>query len=149
MIERGEGEMVSLSIILLTTTVHWFLPAIPVSWRPNVLGCYISSSHYKQSQFNISHLFAHIVFSIWPIFRIISGVTTPGRSGPGSNANEGVLHIPQISKAGPSLWDGLMSYPRHSLGCVTPSQWYSRCIRQSQPTELRWHWIIQEGWYAI
>ena len=27
----------------------------------------------------------------------LSGATTPGQSGPGSNGNEGVLHIPQSS----------------------------------------------------
>ena len=31
--------------------------------------------------------------------RALSGATTPGPSGPGSNGNEGVLHIPQ----GPSI----------------------------------------------
>ena len=44
MIERGEGETVSPSIILLTTIVCWFLLAIIVRWWPNVLGCHISSS---------------------------------------------------------------------------------------------------------
>ena len=39
----------------------------------------------------------HIVCSIWPIDRIPSGVITLG---PGINCNDGVLHIPQISKAG-------------------------------------------------
>ena len=42
-----------------------------------------------------------------------SGTTILGQSEPGSNSNEGVL---QISKAGASLSDGLMSYPGHSLG---------------------------------
>ena len=27
----------------------------------------------------------------------LSGATTPGQSGPGSNGNEGVVHIPQNS----------------------------------------------------
>ena len=39
-------------------------------------------------------LFAHIVCSIWPIIRNLSGATTPGLSGPGSHGNVGVLHIP-------------------------------------------------------
>ena len=51
-------------------------------------------------------LFAHC--SIWPIDRNLSGATTPGQSGPGSNGNEGVLHIPQSSKARASPLDGLM-----------------------------------------
>ena len=46
--------------------------------------------------------------SIWPI----SGATTPCQSGPRSNGNEGVLHIPEnasITEASPS--DCLVSYP--------------------------------------
>ena len=42
---------------------------------------------YK-SQFNTSHLFAHLD-------RTLSVITTPGQSEPGSNANKGVFHIPQ------------------------------------------------------
>ena len=38
------------------------------------------------------------------------------QSGPESDGNELVLRIPQISKAGASSSDGLMSYPGHSLG---------------------------------
>ena len=45
------------------------------------------------------------------------GATTPGQSGPGSDGNEGVLRIPQISSiAGTSTSDCLVSYPGHSLG---------------------------------
>ena len=41
-------------------------------------------------------LFRTIQFSsIWPIDRTLSGATTPSQSGPGSDGNEGVLHIPQ------------------------------------------------------
>ena len=36
--------------------------------------------------------------------------TTPSQSGAGSNGNEEVLHIPQISKAEASPSYGLMSY---------------------------------------
>ena len=35
--------------------------------------------------------------SIWPIDMTLSGATTPGQSGLGSDGNEGVLHIPQRS----------------------------------------------------
>ena len=54
--------------------------------------------------------------SIRPIDRTLSGATTQGQSGPGSDSNEGVLHIPQISsitEASPS--DHLMSYSGHLL----------------------------------
>ena len=47
----------------------------------------------------------------------LSGPTTPDQSGPGSNSNEEVLHIPQssiITVASPS--DCLASYPEYSLG---------------------------------
>ena len=64
----------------------------------------------------------HTVCSIWTINRRLSCTTTPEQSGPKSNGIEGVLHIPQIFKAGASLSDGLLSYPGHSLGmgCLTP-----------------------------
>ena len=45
--------------------------------------------------------------------RTLSGTTTLGQSGPGSNGNEGVLLIPQSSKAGASPSDCLMSYLGH------------------------------------
>ena len=41
----------------------------------------------------------YAVSSIQPIDRALSGATTLGQSGPGSNGNEGVLCIPQ----GPSI----------------------------------------------
>ena len=48
---------------------------------------------------------------------ILSGATTPGQSGPGSNGNEGVLRIPHSSStAGTSPSDCLVSYLGHSLG---------------------------------
>ena len=63
----------------------------------------------------------YILCSIWPINETISGGTTPGQHGHGSNGNEGVLFIPQISKAGASWLDSLMLYPGHSLGGAYPS----------------------------
>ena len=55
--------------------------------------------------------------SFLPIDRSLSGATTLGQSGPGSNGIDGVLHIPQsssITEASPS--DCSVSYPGHSLG---------------------------------
>ena len=55
--------------------------------------------------------------SIWLFDRTLSGATTPGQSGPGSDYNEEVLHILQsfsITRASPS--DGLVSYLGHSSG---------------------------------
>ena len=48
--------------------------------------------------------------SIWPIGKTLSGATTPGQSEPGSNSNEGVLHITKGSKTGASPSDYQMSY---------------------------------------
>ena len=55
------------------------------------------------------------------IDRTLSGATTPGQSGPGSDGNEGVLRIRQSSSInGTSPSDCLVSYPEHSLlGGVT------------------------------
>ena len=51
-----------------------------------------------------------------PIDRTLSGATTPGQSGPGSDGNKGVLCIPQsssITEASPS--NCFVSYPGHLL----------------------------------
>ena len=46
---------------------------------------------------------------------------TSGKSGPGSDGNEGVLHIPLSSGiSGPSPSDYLVSYPRYLLGESDP-----------------------------
>ena len=62
---------------------------------------------FQTIQFSLSTQFS----SIWPIDRTLSGTTAPIQSGPGSDSNEGVLHIP---KALPS--DCLVSYLGHLLG---------------------------------
>ena len=55
--------------------------------------------------------------SILPINRTLSGTTTPGLSGPGSDGNEGVLCISRSSSiTGSSPSDCLVSYPGHFLG---------------------------------
>ena len=74
-----------------------------------LLYCYISNNL-------TSVIYLHTVCSIWHIDRTLSGVITPGSDWPETNGNEGVLHIPEISKAGASLSDGLMSYLGYSLG---------------------------------
>ena len=53
--------------------------------------------------------------SIWPIDRILAEATIAGQSGPGSNNNEGVLHIPQSSRTGASISDNLVLYLGFSL----------------------------------
>ena len=67
----------------------------------------MSSGSFKNFTYNC--LFS----SIRPIDWTVSGATTPGQSGPGSDGNEGVLHIPHSS----SITGTLPSdYPGHSGG---------------------------------
>ena len=55
--------------------------------------------------------------SIWPIDRTLSGANTPGKSGPESDGNEGVLYITQSSNiTEASSSDCLVSYLGHLLG---------------------------------
>ena len=54
---------------------------------------HVKTDLFQAIQFSISTQFS----SIWPIDRTLSGATTPGQSGPGSDGNEGVHHIPQRS----------------------------------------------------
>ena len=65
-------------------------------------------------------MIAHFT-SIWLIDRTLSGATTTGQSGPGSDSNEGVRHISQSSTiTGISPSDCFVSYIRHSLAGVLP-----------------------------
>ena len=59
--------------------------------------------YFKTIQFSISIQF----ISIWPIDRTLSGAIIPGHSGPGSDGNEGVIHISQsssITEASPKCY---------------------------------------------
>ena len=62
-------------------------------------------------------MFTHIVCSNWLIDGTKSVATPLVQRGPGSNDNEGVLHVPQSSKIGALPSDGLLSYPGH------PNNW--------------------------
>ena len=66
-------------------------------------------------QFNISRLFATQAVLFLLFDRILSGAKTLDQSGPGSNGNKEVLHIPQSSRTGALPSDCLMSYPEHML----------------------------------
>ena len=84
---------------------------------------------------------------IWPIDRTQSGATTPSQSGSRSNGNEGVFYILEISKAGASSSDCLMSYPGHSLERVGS---YSTTEMQlvystAQPTGLKLDYKFKES----
>ena len=54
--------------------------------------------------------------SIWFIDLTLTGTTTLGHSGLGSNGNERELNITQSSRTRASPSDGLMSYQGQSLG---------------------------------
>ena len=70
---------------------------------------------FQTIQFSITH-FAHslnvkmfYLIHRWDPIRC----STPSQSGPESNGNEVVLHIPQSSRTGVSSSDCLVSYPGH------------------------------------
>ena len=56
------------------------------------------------------------------LYLILSGATTPGQSGSGSNGKNGVINIPESSKAEASSSDCLVSYPGRLSGSLTPLQ---------------------------
>ena len=88
---------------------------------------------FQVIQFSISMQYS----SFWHINRTLSGATTPGQSGPWSDGNEEVLHIPQSSCIpGTSPSNCFVSYPGHTFGGgLTPLQRCCRCCLQPQPTE--------------
>ena len=80
--------------------------------------------------------------SIWPIDRDLSGATTSGPSEPGSDNNEGVIHIPQNSSiTGASPSDYLVSYQGHSLGRGYLSAEVQLVYSKPQPTGQEKLWI--------
>ena len=56
----------------------------------------------------------------------ILGATTPSQSEPGSDGNEGILHISQISETGALASDGLVS-------CIQDTCWVGSYL----PVEMR------------
>ena len=70
--------------------------------------------------------------------RALSGATTPGQSGPGSDSNEGVLRIPQSSSTAGTSSDFLVPYQGHSLGGS-----YSSAEVQSVYSTALADWAIQ------
>ena len=98
---------------------------------------------FQAIQFSIRIQFC----SIQPTDKTLSGATTPGKSEPRRDKDEGVLRIPLCSSiTGTSPSDCFMLYPGHSLGeGVLPlcrdsvSGFYS-------PSRLG-HWIFGRGGY--
>ena len=76
--------------------------------------------------------------SIRSVHRTLSSATTPRQTGPGSDGNDGVLHIPQRSSiTGASQSDCFMSYPGHTLGESFPEM-------QSKYSTASPDWAIAE-----
>ena len=80
------------------------------SWIKQVSSIYkqlnVKTILFQTIQFSISTWFS----SIWPINRALSGATTPGQSEPGSDGNDGLLHISQRSRiTGNSPWGRMIS----------------------------------------
>ena len=76
----------------------------------------------------------------------LPSATTPGQSEPGSDGNEGVIHIPQsssITGASPLLflvsyqdirWEGILTLCREEVGVFySPSRLGKRCLRTENP----------------
>ena len=90
----------------ISTTSTFQLEDITSMWTRVSCVCTINKSAYTKKSRNlfndprtISHLFTHIVCSVWPIDRTLSVPTTLGQSGARGNGCVGVLHISRISKA--------------------------------------------------
>ena len=97
------------------------------------------STQFKYQNSSISSTLSTQISFIQPIDRALSEDNFPSQSEPGSDSNEGVLHIPQSSSiTGSSLSVCLVSYTGHLLFFFTPLQRCSRCILQAQPTGQFW-----------
>ena len=99
---------------------------------------FIQTVLFQIIQFDINTQFS----SIWPIDRTLSGATIPSQCGPGSDDNEGVLHIPQISSitgTTPSefrvisrtLVDGVLHLCREAVGVFYSPRRLGKNDRQS------------------
>ena len=88
--------------------------------------------------------------SIWSINRTLSGATTPGQSGRGSDDSKGVLYNSQISRTGVSQSDCFVSYSGHLLeGGSYPSAKMQSVYSTAPPTgqENSVGWLV--GFYGI
>ena len=84
---------------------------------------------------NTSHLYRNC--SIWLIDRTQSGATTQGQSGPGSNGNERVLHIPHKSPKLKHHYQRVYCHIQNNRWeCLTPLQRF-RCILQPLSREVK------------
>ena len=99
----------------------------------------------KQFYFKQFSLTLTRISSIWPLDRPYEVLPLWGQSGPGSNGNKGVLHIPQSSSiTGTSPSDCLVSYSEHSLG-----EYHSSANMQSVYSAVTTDWAIDSPSYKI
>ena len=92
---------------------------------------------FQAIQFSISSQFT----SIWPINRTLSGATTTGQSGPGSDGYEGVLRILQSS----SITGAVPSY------CLVLYQDYSHLLYEKTYLKSRdeMNDFIYKTWFYL
>ena len=93
--------------------------------------------------------------SIWPTEGTLIGTTTSSQSGPSSNGDEGIFHIPYISRIG-ALWSNVFLTQEISFwgegGCKSLEGMQSV---YSKPTVRKWYtlncnrpnlYTVQENW---
>ena len=98
---------------------------------------------FQTTEFRISTQFS----SILPIDWALSGATTQGQSGPGSDDNEGVLYIPQSSSiTGTSPSDCLVLYQDTRWGAGGYLSAEVQLVYSTVPAD--WAKIICEGRHA-
>ena len=74
--------------------------------------------------------------SISLIGRTLTGTTTRGKSGPGSNGNEEIFHIPQISRTRTSLSDAVQ-YPTPNTPFLVTSGVGATALQRIQSTHSK------------
>ena len=129
----------------------------PQSTRPTVKSfqyCY----RILIIQFFISHLFEHklnsfkcskwLNISFWPIDRTLTGTSTQGHSGSGSNWNEGVLCISQSSSiTEASTSNCFVSYLGHLLG-ESYSSIEMQSVYSAAPVDLATGYSLKESYLS-
>ena len=111
---------ITLSFTQLNGSNYWYLSlTIPLNISHLFTHLNYQTVLFQTIQCSISHLFALSLNlkKFYLTHRTLSGATTPGQRGSGSDGNKGVLHIPESSSiAGASQSDCLISYTVSSLG---------------------------------
>ncbi len=125
-------------LLQLEILAHFLLPAVLYRLIKTSRGV-----NFWTIQFSISSQSSFIR----PIDKTLSGATTSGQSGPGSNSNERVLWIPQSSNIiGTPPSDCFVSYPGHSLGRSYPSA-KMQLVYSTSPANWA-NEIAENVWYA-